>query len=826
MSEDGNDIFASAAKAGATAGDLSGTAAWYLDSAASRNSEVTVANNQDPNVTATITPAIRNVLAGAPQNGGTPRANTPQVLFQQDVATPAANQGTGVGGGLVPTLSRLMSEATAEEKLHDYMWQPTSGAAGTTEFTEEIVASTGKLSMFALVQEGTPYITVVHGVTKYYNGSVAPELRGKILARTGDWNEEAQPHIIQLAEDVWDWETFKLATDPVQWAAWAAVTDNKGSIWKPSNTCTHEDNVQLPKLLLLPPAVAKYAVEGESPRTAYEIYQFVNRHVQAGTDGVTPKQAKFLKRWLLAAGQQKMGTRSGNSGVVTTVKGITATAPSFLKWAKQRLQTYLQGPTPRTPQTPIMQHHQGTNDAYLLSLTNSISALAAASQKQSTAVAAAAASKNSDEGRVLTEYDLAALKGFSGVETAAECTVFWPLLRTSKSIDVTRNNLMRGMKKWSEATGHEIYKNVRYSDECIKDIMKMDPNPVGTVASLSSSERGVSNMANIPKTPKEIEERKKQEQAARETENNRNFKEALSLLSSTPKRPPENYYSLKLNIATTCAMLFVLFGIKCDMYIKLLGLLNVLKEDDCVDCSGAFTPLLCRQISWAVYTDMRKFFAQKKMPQDFRTQKPTFPKSLLQGIYEAVTYQNPILRSTFPTAWDDKETTQKTPAPKTPTAPAPSPATLVPTPPNKYRTYSEYRAQGGQTTDPTNYGHMNKKLKEAIGPVLEKFKGKVAIQELMTNAGIWWQDLPANEKYKDKVSGQNLMCWNHVVGVCKFGRNCEYADSHVDGKFLPDKFVDETIAVLKPGIDKMLSNEYSRESYARGGLGAAKRFRR
>ena len=472
MSEDGNDIFASAAKAGATAGDLSGTTPWYLDSASSRNGEVEVMNNEDQNVTATITPAIRTVLAGASQNGGTPRANTPrQVLFQQDVATPVANQGTGVGGGLVPTLSRVMGEATAEEKVHEYTWQATSGAEGTEEFTEEVLASTGKLLMFAVVEEGSPYISVVHGVTKYYNGAVAPELRGKVLARKGDWSEEAHPHIIQLADDIWGWETIKLATDPVQWAAWAAVAANKGALWKPGNTCTHEENVQLPKMIALPPAVAKYAVEGESPRTAYEVYAFVNRHVQAGTDGVTPEQVKFLKRWLMAAGQQKMGTRSGTSGVATKVTGVTSTTPAFLKWAKQRLQSYLEGPS--TPQQPRVQQQPSNTDAYLLSLTNSISSLAAASQKQSTAVAAAASAKNSDEGRVLSEYDVAALKGFSGVATAAECTVFWPLLRTSKSVDVARNNLMRGMKQWSEATGHEIYKNIRYSDECIKDIMKM-----------------------------------------------------------------------------------------------------------------------------------------------------------------------------------------------------------------------------------------------------------------------------------------------------------------------------------------------------------------
>ena len=288
------------------------------------------------------------------------------------------------GGSLVQVLEAQLATASATEKTHDYTWQATSGAGGRNAFKEEIVSAVDKLQAFAVVEAGSPYVKVIHGVRKYYNGAVAAELRGKFLARTGDWTEELHPHIVQLPDDVWDWEKLKLATDPVSWAAHASLGANCGTLWKPAATATAEDNVQLPKLLLLPPSIAKYAVGGDPPRTAHELYTFIGTQVTAGTDGVSAENAKLLKQWCIAAGQQQMGTRSNKSGVAITVTGITNTTPAFLKWAKQRLVAYLPGPT-----RPMPQVHAGggVTEAHLTSLTNSISNLA--STKQTTEAEAA-----------------------------------------------------------------------------------------------------------------------------------------------------------------------------------------------------------------------------------------------------------------------------------------------------------------------------------------------------------------------------------------------------------------------------------------------------
>ena len=505
-----------------------------------------------------------------------------------------------------------------------------------------------------------------------------------------------------------------------------------------------------------------------------------------------------------------MGSRGNSSGVAISITGVTNTTPAFLKWAKQRLSSYLPGPSIPVQQ---VQNGGGITEAHLMSLTNSISNLA--STKQATAAEAA---RKKEEGRMLSEYDIAALKGFSGVDDPGHCTVFWPLLKTSKSIEDARANLMRGMQQWAEATGNEIYDNVFYSEEPIKDIMKMNPNP-GKLASLSNSERGVSNMGNIPKTPKEIEERLNKERAANAAAGNRSYKEQLALLSSTPKKPPENYYSLKLNVATTCAQVFVLYGRQCDLYINLMGLLDVLKGPDCKNNVAAFTPLFCRQVSWAIYMDCRSFFSQKKMPQDFLRAQVQYAKSLLKDVYSNVLWQNPVLRSTFPTSWDAAAPKEEKP-PTTPARPAKAPAPTQPT--NQHPPTRQGGGGGGGGNgyqNPTDWSHLHPRLQEEIGPLLRKFDGRVSIQEIMQNANIWWGDLPKVEKFVNQVTGSSELCWNHVVGTCKFGSRCLFAASHVNGSQLPAEFVEQVAALFKPGLAKMLSNDYDRRSYQLGKYG-------
>jgi hypothetical protein len=70
------------------------------------------------------------------------------------------------------------------------------------------------------------------------------------------------------------------------------------------------------------------------------------------------------------------------------------------------------------------------------------------------------------------------------------------------------------------------------------------------------------------------------------------------------------------------------------------------------------------------------------------------------------------------------------------------------------------------------------------------------------------------------MTGKELLCWDQVCGTCKFGSNCERLAYHVAGNKLPDKFVEDTITVLLPGVQKMQSNDYDRKEYQQMGQGS------
>jgi hypothetical protein len=147
-----------------------------------------------------ITPGLTQALTGCSQIGqpaGTPNMAAGRVLFQ----TPA-------GGGdqqrieEQPAVEKTIAEAvkaqSEQERKQEFAWQMELGANKKVEFREEVL-NTEQLQLFAVVKENSAALTIIHGLRKYYNGETAPELRGKVLARVGDWTSIAQPYIVLLS---------------------------------------------------------------------------------------------------------------------------------------------------------------------------------------------------------------------------------------------------------------------------------------------------------------------------------------------------------------------------------------------------------------------------------------------------------------------------------------------------------------------------------------------------------------------------------------------------------------------------------------------------
>jgi hypothetical protein len=549
------------------------------------------------------------------------------------------------------------------------------------------------------------------------------------------------------------------------------------------------------------------------------MYKFVGAHIMKEGSEITQEQAKWIMYWFLAAGQVEPGKTGQSSSVKTELGHVLQTGPAFNQWATQKMRGYLgDGPHAATGQQVQV---GGAVDHTVQQLTNTVATFGANLVADREAKA-----KKDTEGKALTETNLAYLMGWCGVATPGEVPAFWPLVRATNDTASHRDNISDGMKAWSEATGHRISENFLFTKEQIEDFVKMNPNPTGLQATSKASDRGVSNLMCLLWTPREIEERILMEQAREESKDNSTFEENWKFATKDLKEPPNNYWLLHQNVCTLAALLFVLYGAQCDLYIAVTELIAILNDRECTTAYRAFTPLYCRKISWAVYVDCRNFFTAKFRPSNFRLNNPKYARSRLRDIHSEVLYQKPIHRSSFPMAWEAK--------PKPNLAEA---GTSLGGGGNNTTTggggnhNARQREQGGRSGQGGQGGgggyggggrqgngnlnpaftHVCPKIRKMMAGLYEKFDGKLNIQEIMENANMTWDDMPKLAACTNRLSGKCEMCWNHVVGICRWGDGCDWIATHDDGAKLPTEFVDRVVSALQPGVDVMMKDGYRRK---------------
>ena len=121
--------------------------------------------------------------------------------------------------------------------------------------------------------------------------------------------------------------------------------------------------------------------------------------------------------------------------------------------------------------------------------------------------------------------------------------------------------------------------------------------------------------------------------------------------------PASDFGELRSNIATFCALLFTLFGEGCDLYKSMVEILQILSHQFSMQNKSAYTPEVCRRITWAIIVDSRSFFDDIKLAEDFMEagQHMQFPVSTLQGDYMAIKHGIKIQCHNFPQEWVTKE---------------------------------------------------------------------------------------------------------------------------------------------------------------------------
>jgi hypothetical protein len=139
-----------------------------------------------------------------------------------------------------------------------------------------------------------------------------------------------------------------------------------------------------------------------------------------------------------------------------------------------------------------------------------------------------------------------------------------------QEITVHPHNIRVTITTWAKQTGKEIDKAPFFTEQTIKDIVGLNFNLGEAVPAYASAQWGISILMCRPKMAHEVETIKDFEEAHGATAHTAQFNEVRRCQKTPPSPPPDFYFELRLSVNMFCALVWALFGDKCDYYKGLL----------------------------------------------------------------------------------------------------------------------------------------------------------------------------------------------------------------------------------------------------------------
>ena len=96
-------------------------------------------------------------------------------------------------------------------------------------------------------------------------------------------------------------------------------------------------------------------------------------------------------------------------------------------------------------------------------------------------------------------------------------------------------------------------------------------------------------------------------------------------------------------------------------------------------------------------------------------------------------------------------------------------------------------------------------------PYIKKFGTNVYVGEILDAIGIQVDNLPVptGTHFASKDGTGAYLCWNAVLGQCKFGKGCKYKKNHPRKGELPDIYVRSVVAALQDAVSYVISSKES-----------------
>ena len=778
------------------------------------------------------------------------------------------NEFSGFAVALAKMGETILDPSVVERELK---WQneETMGedANAQQEFRDQVL-QLQTLRAFVLMQEQSSYLTICHSVGKFFNspGEDAQPLHGQYIGIVGDRQEHRDPSPIILPQRAWEWTTPVVHTAVAAIKEFFEVEENYDRLYvanettPPPSTSTKatkatkaslkvaagatassvvyvndEKEVCVPYMLALPSFILG-KLSTRAYWTPWDLLKVVEEEIKEYDGQIDAAIWNTMRDWCLAACQRAGNT--DNSPLAIRVSPVAQLDKSFHRWFDYRLDmmfghrhlntmgfpgTATAPPTPPTagngghfsPQQIRNSAVGAFNSGDLATQVGRGIALGLQAVTNGGLMAAGIGGRPTPTGggdnvKPYSPDSIAAIKGFSGTADIKEVSTIWATFQTTKNADVLRRHLHFGMEQWARAQGVELDRGIFFEQKSIEDIVNLRFNPGQGVAQFKSAERGLSLLICRTRTPEEIERVRDREAAEQLTKATRVLEEALKLSRGDPRAPAGNYFELKLNITTFCALLFVLFGEKCDYYRALMLIRNCMDTPGVYNIRQAYTPDICHRISWAIIDEGCSFFSAVMIQQDFAKPTVTFPVSLMESILPEVRYANQIMRANYPQEWQPKGAPRHT-------APPAAGATISWQPPGGSPPY-QGQGQAGRATAAAGQGNeevwedvRHPRIQAMMAPYVEKLGSNVYVGEIMDAAGITVADLPkpTGTRFISKDGKKAYLCWNAVLGRCKFGKSCKYKKNHPKKNELPEEFATAVVAALQQAVNYVVSTKES-----------------
>lgn len=752
---------------------------------------------------------------GSPGTGG---ATTPQTI-----AAPDKSSGSGDDASALVSACKRIGGTFTVEKVNDFLaWQATrrNDAEEQKRFREDAQGYTDLL-VFAMMRKKSPFIHLLHSAGVYPRVPGAdPEWQGKSLGFLGDRTRFASPHLIELGRTTaWGWEDQQVSRDGIAMTAFYGDASNRHRFWTPPPE-TPKHRTVCPRMLALPPDCAVFCATAR--RTPAELYQYVTKLLEMSV--LEPSAFELVLDWCCVAAQPGTGTNATSSLLSFVTPAIMGASEHLQEWAHTRLSITLPKTTSNNVDSSSQgdQGRQGVNTSEAVpggggetpvSMVAQVTAAVVAAMRAGEAQVASSTEKSSKEDqKPYSEFQLAKLKGFSCVRNDEHLQPIWEYFRSTKDVDAQRTQLLQEMRRWARNHDVQINRSLYFDKSTMDDFTKLEFCPGTPTAYLATAEQGISILVCRPRSGNETADIRSREQAVQFTEKNQSLSEALLLGKRDPRQPPSSYHELKLDLGTFCALLWTLFGDRCDYYDNCLALYNMLDSESVFANASNFTAAICRQITWAVLNDSRQYFFKTLTTDDFATGRVVWPSSLLMQIVGADVHAcREIRMGNFPEKWGPRGTVASLAAKglaHVAVAGGSLPTGQPPRIPANYPSVPPVASQGGTaTTDrpvAIRQSDVHPTIRTLMTPYISHFRS-VQFRQLCKAAGISEGDLPTIARYLS--NGRNGMCYSYVLGKCQ-GKICGRAqEGHVPASEITDDFANELCSKLAPGVERRLATE-------------------